>query len=279
MKKIILIVGAVATTAITASAQVLLSGGLTYNQNFDSLPNTPVNGTTTWTDNSTLLGWYSSRAFTAGTTSAYGPYAYPSVRVGDGTTTSGWLYSFGVAGVNAVEERAIGSTSSGTPKTNIFGVLFQNDTAGNLGDATVSYTGEQWRNGGNTAAHKLAVSYQVFSSAVSSPVGVDSAPNNGWTALSALDFTSPTTGATAAALDGNAPANRTVFANVPLTGVVLSPGQQIFLRWLDIDDSGNDHGLGVDDFSITFAAVPEPGTVALAGLAALGFFLRRKFSR
>ena len=49
--------------------------------------------------------------------------------------------------------------------------------------------------------------------------------------------------------------------------------EEIFLRWLDIDDSGNDHGLGVDDFSITFsAAVPEPTAVALGGLFAICLF-------
>jgi hypothetical protein len=70
-----------------------------------------------------------------------------------------------------------------------------------------------------------------------------------------LNFTGPVATATAGALDGNATANRTVFSNVLLPGVVLLPGQEIFLRWVDLNDAGNDHGLAVDDFSLTFTSV------------------------
>jgi hypothetical protein len=60
----------------------------------------------------------------------------------------------------------------------------------------------------------------------------------------------------------------------------VNPGQEIFLRWLDIDDSGNDHGLAVDDFSVRFSiAVPEPATATLAGLSALGLFFWRRNRR
>jgi hypothetical protein len=117
----------------------------------------------------------------------------------------------------------------------------------------------------------------VSSSPFTSPISVDTA---GWTSFSALNFLSPTTGATAAALDGNAAANRTVFSNVLLTGVTLAPGQELFLRWLDADDSGNDHGLGVDDFSVSASlAVPEPATAVLGGFAALALLCWRHSRR
>src|SRR5437870_3534551 len=140
--------------ALSAQSQVLLSGGLTYTQNFDSLSNAP-NGTVanfTWTDNATpgLTGWYASRAFTAGTTSAFGPYAYTSYRMDGGAANNGLLYSYGQTNGT---DRALGSLGSGTPKTNIFGVRIQNDRANPVDTVTVSYTGEQWRNGGNTATH------------------------------------------------------------------------------------------------------------------------------
>jgi hypothetical protein len=277
MKKLFAVLSLGAISLLSVQGQILLSGGLTYSQNFDSLPNTPVNGTTTWTDNTTLVGWYASRAFNSGTSTAYGPYMYPSVRVGDGGQTSGWLYSFGVAGVNPVEERALGSISSGTPKTNVFGLRIQNDTAGAVDTVTVSYTGEQWRNGGNTAVHTLAFSYQVSSTPFTSPIGVD---DTGWTGYSTLSFLSPTTGSTATALDGNAAANQTLFSSIVLPGVTLNPGEEIFLRWLDIDDSGNDHGLAVDNFSVSFStAVPEPASGTLAGLALLGLFFRLRNRR
>ncbi|MCW3052704.1 MAG: hypothetical protein JWN14_1874, partial [Chthonomonadales bacterium] len=48
---------------VEANAQVLYStAGGNYSQNFDTLLTTPENTDTPWTDNSTLTGWYSTRA-------------------------------------------------------------------------------------------------------------------------------------------------------------------------------------------------------------------------
>ncbi|MGC3956478.1 MAG: hypothetical protein QM813_00420 [Verrucomicrobiota bacterium] len=92
-----------------------------------------------------------------------------------------------------------------------------------------------------------------------------------------MDFNSPNVGTTAAALDGNLAANQVSFANIVLPGVTLNPGQEIFLRWLDIDDGGNDHGLAIDNFSVSFTtAVPEPAAATLLGLAALGVIMRAR---
>jgi uncharacterized protein len=272
MKKILFVLSLAVVGSLTIQAQVLLSGGLTYSQNFDSLSNAPAGTTYTWVDNAVLPGWYASRAYNSGTTSAFGPYAYPSYRVGDGSANNGWIWSFGTAGAT---DRALGSIGSGTPKTNAFGVLIQNDTASAVDNVLISYTGEQWRNGGNTAAQALAFSYKIFP-AFAAPLDVVPAGINGWTAFSALDFISPITGSTAGALDGNLTANRLVFSSILLTGVTLNPGDGILLRWVDIDDSGNDHGFGVDDFSASFSVVPEPSTLALSALAGLGLVLLRR---
>ena len=35
----------------------------------------------------------------------------------------------------------------------------------------------------------------------------------------------------------------------------MFPGQEIFFRWYDINDAGNDHGLAVDDLTISFTSV------------------------
>lgn len=283
MKKFLSIVALGAFSLLAANSQVLLSGGLTYSQNFDSLSNqtTAAIGTTvSWTDNATVgvAGWYASRAFTAGTTSVFGPYAYTGYRVADGTANNGTLNSYGIAGVNSVDDRALGSLVSGTPKTNIFGLRVQNDTASAVDTVTLSYAGEQWRNGGNTAVQKLAFSYRISGSPFTSPIATDAV---GWTAFGTLDFLSPTVGAVAAALDGNAAANRTLFSGVLLTGVTLNPGEEIFFRWLDIDDSGSDHALAVDDFAVSFSSVtvPEPAVATIGGLAALAVVMRRRSSR
>src|SRR3954471_7534869 len=118
MKKIFAVIGALSLLAVAANAQVLLSGGLSYSQNFDSLSNSPAASSGTWTDNATpgLTGWYASRAYVSGTTSAYGPFSYPTYRVGDGSANNGTLWSFGTIGAS---DRALGSLGSGTPKTNV----------------------------------------------------------------------------------------------------------------------------------------------------------------
>ena len=278
MKKLLLALAVSSLSVLSGSSQILLSGGLTYSQNFDTLGSAPINTNPTWTDNTTLPGWYASRAFTGGTATPLGPYAYTSYRIDAGTATSGLLYSYGVAGVNAVTDRGLGSLSSGTPKTNVFGLRIANDTASAVDTVTISYTGEQWRNGGNTAVHTLEFGYKVAASPFASPIDTVTNGVNGWNSFSSLNFLSLNNAAVAAALDGNLAANRTVFSGVVLTGVTLNPGEEIFLRWKDFDDSGSDHGFAVDDFAVSFnsVTVPEPTVAALAGLAALGLIMARR---
>ena len=218
-----------------ASAQILISGG-TYTQNFDTLSTNTTSST--WTDNTTLPGWYASRTLPVGTTNV------TTYIGGAGASTTGALYSFGPTNV---QERALGSLASGTPGNFAYGVRISNDT-GTPQALRVSYTGEQWRNGGNTAAQKLEFSYQVGTGLTSS----DATNSQIWTAVTALDFVSPFVGATAAASDGNASTNQTVFSNVLISGIALTPGQEIFLRWYDYNDPGSDHGLAIDNLTITF---------------------------
>jgi hypothetical protein len=229
------------TLGYSANAQVLLSGGLTYSQNFDSLDSTTTTTTVPWTDNVTLLGWYGSRAV--------GGPAYTSYRVSGGESTSGWIYSWGTNGVGALSDRAFGSLSSGTPVTNAIGVRFQNNTANSIGDVTISFAGEWWRNGGN-----VSLTNNTFYFAYRVGAGLtDLTPGN-----------------------GNAPGNRTLFNSILLTGVTLAPGQELVLRWYDINESGNDMGMGLDDMTVNFSIVPEPSVCALLGLAGLLLHRRKR---
>jgi hypothetical protein len=208
----------------------------TYVQNFDSLSNS---GSPSWTDNATLAGWYISKSVAPNNVTSYTP--------GTGSSGTGAIYSFGASGSAG---RALGSVASGTPGNFAYGVRFTNDTSSAQSNVTVSYTGEQWRNGGNTSAQKLAFSYLVSSSPITNSDAVNA---NSWTAFTGLDFTTPTIGATSGALDGNNPANEQVFTNVVLPAVV-QPGQEIFLRWFDMNDSGNDHAVAVDNLTVSFSA-------------------------
>lgn len=239
--------------AITqASAQVPLSGG-TYLQNFDGLPSAV--GNNTWENNTTLLGWYAASQGQAASQAGY-----TNIIGNNGSLNTGALYSYTNAA--APSDRALGSASSGTPANIAYGVRFVNDTGVPLTNFTVSYTGEQFRNGGNATPQPLAFSYRIDSGITSS----DPANTQSWTAEPLLNFISPTVGATAAALDGNAAANRTVISGIVLSGFVVFPGQEIFLRWLDVNDAGNDHGLAIDDLAVSWetnlTAVPSAPVIA-----------------
>ncbi|MEY2881323.1 MAG: hypothetical protein RLZZ15_3703, partial [Verrucomicrobiota bacterium] len=230
---------AATSTAATLSIGTVASGTLvsyaggSYTQNFDALPQT---GTTTFTGTApfdlgaqlpaatSLNGW--RLASTLGT---------PTLVAGTGSGNTGAAYSFGVAGTGAVTDRALGTVASGTTVPR-FGVMIANNSGTTITQFTLSYTGEQWRNGGNTTAQTLPFSYSTNATDLNTGTFVD---------VTALGFTSPIVGASSATLDGNTPANRTAISST-VTGITWSPGQILILRWTDLNDAGNDHGLAVD---------------------------------
>lgn len=256
LKKSLAVVSLLVVATEAGHSQVLLSSS-NYVNNFDTL-GTLATGNP-WTDNSTLLGWYISQS--AG--------SFPNTyRAGTGSGATGAIYSFGSA---SSSERALGSLNSATPGNFAYGVRMANNTASTFSSFTVSYTGEQWRNGAPApqAPHSLTFSYRISSSPITSS---DVGNLQTWTPVSSLNFSSPTFVGAAGLLDGNNATNRTVIS-ATITDT-LAPGQEIFFRWFDTDDADTDHGLAVDNLSIS---VPEPaGLLVLGGLTALGWFWRRR---
>lgn len=262
MKKNLLALGtalAAVAVALPAHAAVSLTdAAAVYSQSFDSL----TGGA--WANDSTLAGW--SLFNSAGT--AIGTYTS-----GSGSVNTGSFYSFGITGSS---ERALGGTGSGgsyfgSPAAGALAgwiaVAFSNNTGATLGSATVGFDGEQWRNGGNTSAQSMVMEYGFGASFASV----------GWMAAdAAFNWASPVTGSTAGAVDGNSA------GLVPGLGGTLAttwaPGQTLWLRWAENNDFGGDHGLAIDNFSLSVTAVPEPESYALllAGLAALGLLARRR---
>jgi uncharacterized protein len=116
--------------ASPAFAQVSLTTlGTPSTQNFDTLP---ASGSATWTNNSTLPGWFHARTGT-GTT----------IVANDGSSNAGNLYSYGTG---TATDRALGSLGTGNAAIgNLFwGVRLQNNTGARITSLDVSYTGEQW---------------------------------------------------------------------------------------------------------------------------------------
>lgn len=245
---------AMVSSSLTLAAPVVMSGAGGYSQNFDTLP---ITGTTNaWTNDITLPGWYAE--FGGGNATA-GPVA--TIRGEAGAGTAGAFYSFGTV---TTTERALGSLGSGTPGHFAYGVLLQNTTSGPLLINSIAYTGEQWRNGNNTTPHLLTFSYSFASSAIIPLIPTERTPP-GWTEVTSLDFTSPIATTTAAALDGNDPANRTAITHNP--NIPVPAGQFVFLRWRDANDFGNDHGLALDDLSISWIVPTTPSLTISASPA------------
>jgi hypothetical protein len=248
MKTPLAIIFAAGLTALAAHGQVLLSAGTNYTQNFDSLENSASGKTSaSWTNNATLPGWYAR-------SEARGDYT--SYRISNGEQRDNGLYSFGSSDGDAVKDRALGSIASASPQTIAFGVRFKNDTQQTWTNVVVSCVGEQWRNSTSNAADQtLSFWHRVSDSPITDPQpGV----REGWTAVRELYFTRLHYGHENGPLDGNAAANRTRFENVQLPGVSVKPGQELFLRWVDVDDEGqNDHGLAIDELRVAFTPVAQ----------------------
>src|SRR5690606_36269947 len=137
-----------------------------------------------------------------------------------------------------------------------WGVRLQNNTGATITSLDVAYTGEQWRNGGGAATNTAAFSYLVGAPAVDGSLAEFQLAG---TPVAMLDFTTPVAGSPAAALDDNAAANRTPLA-FTIQGLSIPAGTEIMLRWSDPDHGGADHGLSIDDFTVTpHGGAPLPG--------------------
>lgn len=243
----------------------------TYSESFDTLT-TAVGNTTPWANDSTLLGWSLFNSTLAAITT-YG--------ADNGASNTGAFRSYGATGG---ADRALGGLASGgayfgSPTAgNIagwIGVSFTNNSGSTLDGFSFAYSGEQWRNGGATSPATSTAQTMVMEFGF----GATFATVSGWTAPGgAADFTSPVFGtSTAAAVDGNV-AGILSGRGGSFSNLAWAPGQTLWLRFVERNDSGNDHGLALDNFSIAVTPVPEPGawTLMLAGLAALGFVARRR---
>lgn len=207
--------------------------GTPVTQDFNTLTTTapPV----TWTDNSTLPGWYAKTDATASIGTNYG--------ANNGSSNTGGLYSFGTT---AAGDRALGMASSNsftgaTPGVSkgYYGWRLKNTTGAAITSLTITWTGEQWR-ADNTTAQSISLFYQIGTTVTNLTAGT-------WTSASS-SFTTPIN-TTAGQIDGNLGANRSAGLSTTIS-ISLAAGDEIMLRWEDLNDAGNDHGMGIDDVSV-----------------------------
>ena len=134
-----------------------------------------------------------------------------------------------------------------------------NDTGSTLVEFTVTFDGEQWRKSGETTAHTMIFEYGFGNT--NCLVGTWTAPGGNFNGLSPLF----TTGA--AAVNGNTD-GLVSGAGGTVTGLNWLDESILWLRWVERNDSGSDHGLAIDTMTFT-AAIPEPAA-ALFGCLVCG---------
>ena len=251
-------------TALPALAQInIATPATTYSESFDGLLATGA--TNTWTNNSTVAGW---SAFT------YTNLPIATYAAGNGSGTTGAIYSFGTDAERALGGLASANTYWGTPGpvagtvAGYIALALVNGSAVAYDSFTIGFRGEQWRNGGNITAQTMVLEFGF---------GASFTAVTTWTAPGGnFNWVSPVATATAAIIDGNT--TGLVAGKGGTVSTNWAPGSTLWVRWIENNDLSNDHGLAIDNVSFSVTAVPEPTTYALllAGLGVVLFLARRR---
>lgn len=230
----LIILKAFLLVSVLSFGQVNMTSTGSYSQNFNTLATSGSNNN--FSNNVTITSWYIQREDGNATPNVYA--------ASTGSSSSGSFYSFGSTGNN---ERALGTVNSGGTEDTAIGLLLRNTSGVTITSIRVSYTLEQWRKGGD-ASQGLTFSYQTSSSVISN---LTPDTDMGWTSVSGLNLNSlVNSGPDDISVDGNT--NSVSATNVTLTGLSLANGQYIMLRWRDINHSGSDHGLAIDNVSVNY---------------------------
>lgn len=194
-----------------------------YSNNFDSYnPTSSATATSTLISTGTGSGLVSATsggwAFTNASGAAY------SGR-GTGTINTGGIWAYGSSG-----EYAIGMQRSGSNEVS-FTVSFTNNSGSTITSLTIAWDYEQWRFGGNTSGINV-----TGTGALSSNV-----------TLNGKDFIGTSSGTSGTVAVTN-------ISSFTLTGLSIADGTSFGMKWITVDASGSDNGIGIDNFSITAAA-------------------------
>ncbi len=231
-------------------SQVAVSTG-SYFQDF---------GTTdimSWTNNVTCPGWYETGTF----------QAHLNITAASPSNTGGF-YTYEC---NANNDQKIGTRASGGTGTMKYGVVLQNTTGSTISNIMVSYKGYQLSLAQNGNTNVITFDYIVGAT----PPSISAA---GGTGVAALNFTQ---------LQSNAASGSAQVMGYPCTQVANITGcitvtipnnSYILLRWTDVDDSGNDHHMAIDDIDVQFIATTltvnspvmcasQPATLTVTGAA------------
>lgn len=233
---------AFSVVAISSSfGQISVDGSGAYSTNFDGLISTGTQSLSSTTGVPTALntadGWFGTRGGGSSTNAI-------NFIANDGSINTGALYSYGATGSS---DRALGSLASGS-NFPAFGAWFSNDSGSLFTSITISFTAEFWRSS-TVNQNVLSFAYGFDTTGVSSANFLTS---TSMTAVSNLNVVGPAPvldPPSNGALDGNNPNNQQ-YVTFTIEGINWYSGTDLFIRWTDVNETGNDAGLAIDGFSL-----------------------------
>jgi len=167
-----------------------------------------------------------------------------------GSANTGDSYSYGAA---AASDRALGSLRSGTLIAS-YGACYTNNTGAAITGLDIAYTGEQWRLGTPARTDSLRFEYSLDATDLATGT---------WTGLAALDFSTASATGTAGARDGNASEFRAARSGF-IGDLAIASGATVWIRWSDLDATGADDGLAIDDLALTARGAGGGGNPVLS---------------
>lgn len=216
-------------------AQMPLTNGSVYSQDFNGLGTGHVTTTNLNSHSSTLLGWWFHET---------GSGANATMTAGIGSSTAGDTYNFGTTNVS---NRKLGSVLSGSLVSR-FGAMFTNSSSTAITNISIAYTGVTWRVGTASRVDRLDFQYSTNATWVGDTGAT-------WTDFDALDYTN--NGASTGS--GSELQTRAISNNI--TSLNIPNGGRIWIRWVDTDASSADDGMGIDGLSLVPSG-PIPCTPA-----------------
>lgn len=223
MKRYIVII--LIALAKIMSSQVSITAG-SYFQNFGTA------NISSWTNNSTFPGWYIGAGTHRG---------YADITLAVNSFNSGGYYTY-----NCGSDAKIGSRGSGTASLLYYGVVLQNNTGSTIQSVKVTYTGYQMSLAQNGAVNTINFEYITGATAPSITAATG-------TNVPALNFTQLQNSGVSGANQINwypcTQSSASITACIPVT---LTNGSYILLRWKDVDDTGNDHHMAIDNVDVAF---------------------------
>ena len=197
------------------------------------------------TETTFLPGWTAINV-TDGTTLTMG--------VTNGSASSGNVYNTGASGS---EERAFGTIADGTTVPAL-GAVFTNNTGSTVSKISIQTRMEQWRESGNASVNEtVAFSYSFDATSLNTGT---------WTTITALDLKEKLTSVNSnLAVNGNLAANYSLLSNI-ITGLNWTNGTNLWIKWVDDNDSGNNGLYAIDNFIISVSEILGLKQNAIAGL-------------